>query len=295
MTRARRLIGYTPRMTPRHLLPLLLLALASGARAAPPAGELARRVPGTPRVAVDEAAAAAFRDAGVEGAFVLLDVQRNVLSVVGPDRAAERHVPCSTFKIANALVGLETGVIRGPDFALRWDGEEREVSAWNRDHTLATAMRDSVVWFYQEVARRVGLARMRRSLEALGYGNARTGERVDRSWLDGPLRISPVEQVAFLRRLQLGVLPVAPRHAALVRQLLVLEQRHDFTLRGKTGLGREDGMAVGWLVGEVERDGAAFVFATLVLDPRGDVDRIAPIRRALSERLLLRHGALAKP
>ncbi len=278
-----------------RLVWLAMLFIGGSARAAPVPAELARDIPGTPRLDVDIEGTALFRESGVEGAFVLLDVRRDVLTVVDPRRAAERYVPCSTFKIPNTLIGLESGVIPGAEFALRWDGKHQDVNAWNRDQTLSTAMRDSVVWFYQEIARRVGLARMRRSVAALGYGNAQTGDRVDHFWLDGPLRISPREQVAFLRRLQAGALPVAPGHAALVRQLIVLEQHPGFTLRGKTGLGRDGGSAVGWLVGELERDGAYFVYATVVLDSAGNLDRIALIRKALTERLLARHGAVSSP
>ncbi|MBF5046040.1 class D beta-lactamase [Aggregicoccus sp. 17bor-14] len=276
----------------RLLFPLLLAA--GLAHAAPPAPSTASDIPGNPRVEVDAGGAALFRDAGVQGAFVLLDVQRNVLTVVNPGEAARAHLPCSTFKIPNTLVGLETGVIPGLDFALKWDGTKRSVPQWNRDHTLPTAMRDSVVWFYQEVARRVGLERMREKVQALGYGNAQVGEHVDTFWLEGPLLITPREQVAFLRRLQAGTLPVKPANAALVRQLIVLEQRPGFSLRGKTGLGREQGRAVGWLVGEVEQDGAQYVFATLTLDAKGNTDRLAPLRRPLTEKLLARYGALKR-
>jgi beta-lactamase class D len=155
-------------------------------------------------------------------------------------------------------------------------------------------MRDSVVWYYQEVARRVGAERMREKVAALGFGNADTGDaqKVDTFWLDGPLKVSPVEQVAFLRRLQSGALPAKAANVALVRQLIVLEQSHGYTLRGKTGLGAAEGTAVGWLVGEVERDGAQYVYATLTLDGSGNMERLLPLRRPLAERLLTRFGAL---
>ncbi|MCI0570756.1 MAG: hypothetical protein L0Y66_08395 [Myxococcaceae bacterium] len=280
-----------PHPLPRLLVLLVALLGSWAARAAPTTNAaVATEVPGNPRIEVDAKAATLFRDAGVEGTFVLLDVKRNVLHVVNPELAGRGYLPHSTYKIPNTLIGLETGVIPGAEFALKWDGQKRSVRVWNRDHTLPTAMRDSVVWFYQELARRIGAERMRNHVQSLGYGNQDIGAHVDTFWLEGPLRITPREQVAFLRRLQAGALPAKPAHMALVRQLIVLEQKPGYTLRGKTGLGLQGGSAVGWLVGEVEKDGAQYVYATLTLDAKGDMDRLLPLRRPLTEKLLARFG-----
>ena len=249
--------------------------------AASPLEHVPDDIPGHPRIEVNSEAAALFREANVDGAFVLLDVTRNVLKVVNPDLSTRPFVPFSTFKIPNTLIGLETGVIPGADFSLKWDGKQRSIALWNRDHDLSSAMRDSVVWFYQEVARRIGPERMKEQIHKLGYGNDGIGTVVDRFWLDGPLRISARQQVAFLRRLQSGALPVKRAHAALVRQLIVLEQQPGYTLRGKTGLGHQDGHAVAWLVGEVDVKGEPYVYAALMVDPSDDTDHLLPLRRAL--------------
>lgn len=267
-------------------------ALAALLVLAPAAATSAAAEPGSPEVVVEPAggpSSALFREAAVDGAFVLLDVSRNRITIANPEIAERRFVPCSTFKIPHTLIGLGTGVIPGPDFSQRWDGVAREVERWNRDHTLATAMRDSVVWFYQAIARRIGRERMQHELARLGYGNGAIGDRIDRFWLDGPLRISAREQVEFLRRLQAGKLPVRPADAALVRQLIVLEQGPGFTLRGKTGLGYQGGSAVGWLVGDVEDEGARWVYALVVLGPAEAQRRVAEARRPLLERLLSSH------
>lgn len=281
--------GYTARPMLRSFW-LFVSLFALPAVAAPPTKPRlsAEGIPGSPTVEVDAAGDAVFRDAGQVGAFVLLDVQRNVVKVVNPELATQGQRPCSTFKIPNTLIGLETGVIPGPHMRLEWDGKKRTIAEWNRTHDLSTAMRDSVVWFYQEVARRIGLERMRERLQQLSYGNHEVGKTIDTFWLEGPLRISPLQQVSFLRRLQLGALPVHPANAALVRQLIVLEQSHGRTLRGKTGLCHEGKRAVGWLVGEVERSGRPYVYATLVTG-EGPVDRLMASRRTVTETFLERY------
>jgi beta-lactamase class D len=281
------------------LAALPLAACASPAGSPAPAATPAPRTqaapvsaPAAPRVEVDAAGYDLFRAARVDGAFVLLDTARNVLSVVNPAETERRHLPASTFKIPNTLIGLETGVIPDGTFRLPWDGKRRWLEAWNRDHDLPSAMKHSVVWYYQEVARRVGAARMRALVTAFAYGNRDTGrdDAIDRFWLDGPIAISPREQVDFLERMRAGKLPVKPAHVALVRRLITLDERPGLVLQGKTGLGFEGDRLVGWLVGFVEKDRRSYVYATLVLAPRTETNRVMPLRRALTEKLLARAG-----
>src|SRR5690606_13676973 len=101
------------------------------------------------------------------------------------------------------------------------------------NHTLASAFPASAVWFYQEVARRVGEERMAEWVGRLGYGNGETSGGIDRFWLDGGLRISADEQVEFLRRLNRGELPVSERSARIVRDIMRMEETGTYTLRGK--------------------------------------------------------------
>ena len=151
-------------------------------------------------------------------------------------------------------------------------------------------MKFSVVWFYQEVARRIGKQRMTRWVRDLRYGNRDVSGVIDRFWLDGPLAISALDQVNFLRRLHAGALPVSAEHAALVLRLIELERGDSWVLRGKTGLGRHGGRPVGWLVGSVTARGHTWIYA-LVL--RGSTfDALMPMRRELAEQLLRSHGVL---
>lgn len=244
----------------------------------------------------DEGARALFAEAGVDGAFVLLDERRAVRTIVNREEAATRHVPASTFKIASTLIGLETGVIAGEHFSLPWDGREHAIAAWNGNHDLRSAIRHSVVWFYQEVARRVGAARMRHWLNAFDYGDKNMGGAVDTFWLDDTLHISPREQVEFLRRLHARELPVKDEHAALTVKLLVSEEwptpDGPASIRAKTGWSTEGDRAVLWLVGFVERGMDRYTFATLLLCPKAAADEKAALRWSLSKRLLVRAGAL---
>ena len=82
---------------------------------------------------------------GFTGAFVFYDQNSNQTLRYNPDRCAERVLPASTFKILNALIGLETGVIPDESYVIKWDGTQYPNASWNQDHTLKTAMQNSIV------------------------------------------------------------------------------------------------------------------------------------------------------
>ncbi len=230
---------------------------------------------------------------GMDGTFVVWDSATRTTRIHDPDRAATRFLPASTFKIPNSLIALETGVVDGPEFALTRDpGKAPEQpwwpASWRGDHTLRSAIRNSVVWYYQEVARRIGPERMQAWLRRLRYGNEDLSGGIDRFWLDGALRISALEQVDFLNRLLDGRLPVSARSRGIVRDILLLEEAPDYRLYGKTGTASVSATReLGWLVGWVERGERRDVFA---LNVEGETvwEDWPPHRRADLVRAILR-------
>lgn len=201
--------------------------------------------------------------AGIEGTFVLLDGRTGAYTRYNAARAARRFPPCSTFKIPNTAIALETGVAPDPDFTLTYDPALKiENPQWARDHNLRTAFRDSVVWYYQEMARRAGAGAESRFVRQFGYGNQDTSGPVDRFWLGQPLRISADEQVRFLQRLHDGKLGLSARTTRLTGEIMLADQGAGWKLRAKTGACRAEGEDVAlWYVGWVEKDGGVSYFA----------------------------------
>lgn len=237
---------------------------------------------------------ALFAEHGVEGAFVVRKASGGRDLGVGGARVDERFIPASTFKIPNTIIGVETGVIPDASFSLPWDGVERRFSAWNRDHDVSSAIGESAVWWYQEVARRVGLERMRAQVTALRFGNAEIGTEVDHFWLDGPLAISPREQVDFLGRLTRGELPVSDRSTQVLREVLPSAPHGDATVRSKTGTYWSEGPepSHAWRVGWVEREGEVVGWFALLLTGPQDIERMWAARDPLTDALLERAGLL---
>jgi beta-lactamase class D len=199
---------------------------------------------------------------GHKGAFVLLDQKANRYTRYNPERCAEGFLPASTFKILNALIGLETGVIPDENYVIKWDGTQNQIPEWNQDHTFKSAIKYSVVWYFQELARRVGPDRMKHYVDAAGYGNKDIGGKIDSFWLDGNLRISADQQVEFLKRFYANDLPFSERSLRIVKSLLVLNKTAGFTLSGKTGSVVRAATYQGWFVGYLETLGNVYFFAT---------------------------------
>ena len=255
-----------------------------------PSRGLARVAP--PRSEIREALARHFADAGTAGTFVGYKVEDYLVIASDTDRSGEGKLPASTFKIPNSVIALETGVVGDPDKdVFKWDGTVRIIEAWNRDHTLRSAIAASAVPVYQEIARRIGAERMQKYLDLFEYGNRNIGGGIDQFWLTGDLRIDPVQQVDFVDRLRRGALPVSKRSQELVCDILPVTKVGDSVIRAKSGLlGAEIGKpSLGWLVGWAEKGDARTVFA-LNLDIREP--RHAAECMSLSQACLADIGAI---
>ena len=221
------------------------------------------------------------------GCFVLYDAQADSYLRYHPKDCAERFTPCSTFKIANSLIALDTGVSSGPEFPLKWDGTVHPIAPWNHDQTMRTAFSNSVIWYYQEIARRIGPGRMSNYIQRLNFGNCDTSGGITNFWLESSLRISADEQVAFLRRLWADDLPVSKNAQQTTRELMILSRRDDGrTLHGKTGTAgdaKADIASMGWFVGCVTRGDKKFFFATRIT---GEPDASGRLARKITEAIL---------
>ncbi|MBD2099565.1 class D beta-lactamase [Leptolyngbya sp. FACHB-261] len=235
-----------------------------------------------------------FRDLNVEGSILIQDLKNNRTYQHNPNRNSTAFLPSSTFKILNSLISLETGVISDEAAVLTWDGIQRKVPAWNRDLNMREAIKLSAIWFYQVLARRVGYEQMQKWVAQLGYGNRRIGGKddIDKFWLEGELRITPQEQIQFLRRLYNNDLPFSERSFSLVKDIMIMEKTPDYTIRGKTGwVGFADDVMpkIGWYVGYLEKGENTYFFATNI-DIRSEKDpaaRLELTRRCFKDLAVL--------
>jgi beta-lactamase class D len=232
-----------------------------------------------------------FKDYNVDGAFVLYDMNANQYTRHNPERCAQAFLPASTYKIVNALIALETGIASDADYVIKWDGQHYPIEDWNRDHTLRSAMKYSVVWYYLELAQREGQGTIQKYVDAIGYGNRDISGGDPAFWLNGNLRISANEQIDLLVRLYKDDLPFSKRSMDIVKDILVREKNSDYILRAKFGSTTQDSIPIGWYVGYLEKDSNVYFFATNVSGQISD-SKFLESREAITINILRDLGIL---
>ena len=178
------------------------------------------------------------------------------------DRAALRVSPDSTYKIYDALIGLEAGVITPEASTMEWNRELYPFQEWNADQTLQSAMSASVNWYFQEIDKQLGTSAIDRYIREIRYGNENTKGGLSSYWMESSLKISPIEQVELLRKLYENNLGFGIQNVNAVKDSILLSSSEAGNLYGKTGTGCIDGKDVnGWFVGYVETAGNTYFFA----------------------------------
>ncbi len=200
---------------------------------------------------------------GYEGSFVLYDMNNDAWNIYDMEHATLRTAPNSTYKIYDALFGLEEGVIAPNDSFMAWNGADYPFEAWNADQDLYSAMQSSVNWYFEEIDKQLGSSTIQNYIRKIGYGNENVSPDLSSYWMQGTLKISPVEQVELLTVLHNNSFDFAPENVNAAKNAICLFSSEGKNFYGKTGTGRVDGQDVnGWFVGYIETAGNTYFFAT---------------------------------
>ncbi len=224
---------------------------------------------------------------GIDATFVVRNGASGETIRHDPAHAAQRYAPCSTFKIPNTAILLETRTVADLDEIVPYDPAlGLKNPDWAKDLSLRAAYRASALWVYRALARDAGIAEVKRVLRVLSYGNGKAGNSIrDRPfWVDGTLLISADEQVDFLQRLHTGNLDLSRRTLELTREALVADATPRWRLSAKTGACLNAGGGVNlWYVGYVERAEATHYFALHMNPARYQplMDRRVALARAM--------------
>ncbi|EEY88574.1 putative beta-lactamase OXA-10 [Acinetobacter lwoffii SH145] len=232
-----------------------------------------------------QAIAQLFDQAQSSGVLVIQRGQK--VQVYGNDlsRAGTEYVPASTFKMLNALIGLQHGKATTNEI-FKWDGKKRSFAAWEKDMTLGEAMQASAVPVYQELARHIGLELMQQEVQRIQFGNQQIGQQVDNFWLVGPLKITPKQEVEFVSALAREQLAFDPQVQQQVKAMLLLQERQAYRLYAKSGWGMDVEPQVGWLTGWVETPQAEIVAFSLNMQMQTNMNpaiRLEILQQALGE------------
>jgi len=190
-----------------------------------------------------------FDEVSARGTILILDERpaNKGYFVYNRARSKVRYSPASTFKIPHTLFALHAGAVRDEFQVFHWDGLRRAFPGHNQDQDLRSAMRNSTLWVYQQFAKHIGESRAGNYLRSISYGNADPTTSKGDYWVDGNLRVSAEEQIAFLRNLFRNQLPFPVAHQRLVKDLMINEAGDEWILRAKTGWEGRYGWWVGWV------------------------------------------------
>lgn len=197
-----------------------------------------------------------------EGSFVLYDLENDAWRIHDMEHATLRVAPNSTYKIYDALFGLEESIITPENSFIAWKGESYPFEAWNADQTLQSAMNSSVNWYFQTVDELLGASDVYSYIQEIGYGNENMSGDLSTYWMESSLKISPIEQVELLIKLQNNSFDFAPENINAVKDAICLSSSDAGTFYGKTGTGRVDSQDVnGWFIGFIETVDNTYFFA----------------------------------
>ncbi len=202
------------------------------------------------------------------GSFVLYDQATDKWNIYNMDHASTRVSPNSTYKIYDALLGLESGIITPEHSTFTWNGEPYPFNSWEADQDLTSAIHNSVNWYFQAIDSQAGFQSVKTFLQTINYGNQNTGTNLNLYWTDFSLKISPIEQVELLQNFYQNNFHFDRKNIQAVKNALLLSTTSSGSLYGKTGTGRVNGKDVnGWFVGYIESDNNTYYFATNIQAP----------------------------
>lgn len=198
-----------------------------------------------------------------EGTFVLYDLRNDVWNIYDMEQAALRVAPNSTYKIYDALFGLEESIITPDASLIEWNHEIYPFETWNADQTLQSAMSNTVNWYFQTIDRQLGVSSLNSYIQKIEYGNEMIGGDLSSYWLESSLKISPIEQVELLTKFYNNSFGFDPENINAVKDSIRLYSSETGTFYGKTGTGRINDQDInGWFIGYIETAGNTYFFAT---------------------------------
>lgn len=204
------------------------------------------------------------------GSFVLYDQSADRWNIYNMDHASTRVSPNSTYKIYDALLGLESGIITPEHSTFTWNGEPYPFHSWEADQDLTSAIHNSVNWYFQAIDSQAGFEAVRTFLQTINYGNQNTGTNLNLYWTDFSLKISPIEQVELLQDFYQNNFHFDSKNIQAVKKALLLSTTSSGSLYGKTGTGRVNGKDVnGWFIGYIETANNTYYFATNIQSSSG--------------------------
>lgn len=197
-----------------------------------------------------------------------------------------RVTPASTFKIPLSVMGFDSGFLiveNAPRLNYRPGDPDWGGQTWTQPTGPEEWMKYSVVWYSQRITRSLGEDRLKSYVKSFGYGNADISgdpgkaNGLERAWISSSLKVSPLEQIRFLRWLVNHELPVRKSAVEMTARIIKIDQTTDgWDIYGKTGTAfprdasgiADEAHGYGWFVGWAKKGSRTLTFARLAQDEK---------------------------
>lgn len=212
-----------------------------------------------------------FENCNVNGSTTIYDYNNKKWIYTDSLDASKQTLPASTFKILNSLISLEEKAIKDENEILMWDKTDKKffgksMDMWNKDTDLKNAYKNSTIWFYVEMAKKIGRKKYRKYLNEINYGNKNLTQKGTDFWNYGDFGISPKQQIDFLIKMYENKLPFKQENINKVKSIMISERTNSTIYRDKTGWTRKGGKDIGWYVGYVENNNNIYFFSTRITE-----------------------------
>ena len=204
-----------------------------------------------------------FDDKKVDGCFTMLDNATGEITVYNMGLDTMRFLPAETFDVLNGMIALHTGVLTDEKMSLSILNLDSNNTSKNSN--ITEAFKSNSLPFFQQVAKNIGHDTLQNWVDSVSYGNKKLGEQVDQSWINNTIKISPDEQLGFMKRLYFEQLPFRKSVQTSMKDLMVVNDNTDYKLSYKTGAGKnEKNENIGWMIGWIEENRHVYFFVTLL-------------------------------
>jgi beta-lactamase class D len=180
-------------------------------------------------------------------------------------------------------MGFDADILQDPQDPV-WPyrpGDEAPLASHKTKVDPTAWLRDSVVWYSQQLTAQLGKKKFARYVEMFGYGNKDVAgdpgrdNGLTQAWLLSSLSISAEEQIAFLYKMLKRQFPLRPKAYDLTFSIVpTYPLAEGWTAHGKSGSGWQRGpdgaidrnRQQGWFIGWASKGSRTVLFARLILD-----------------------------
>ena len=209
---------------------------------------------------VDDSLERFFKEAAVTGTFTMLNNATGEITVYNMAQDTIRQNPGSTLDVLTALIALQNGVV--PDTKTSLPVDSIASSTTPGPINIREALPSHQSSYFREIITRMGQPTYKKWIDSIHYGNQLLSSDGQAVGVE-KLRISPDEQLGFMKRLYFNQLPFRKSVQDTVKQLMLREDNTLYRLSYEYSPSASMAPATNqWLIGWIEENGHVYFFVT---------------------------------